>query len=112
MNTRLLAAPVLAAALLAASLAQAQPTTPRTTDVGPPPAEDRSSAGAVVLEKSLVPAQRKAIAESSARTGVGSVGTAVLRSTVRAQTQADLASARQAEAADLRRHGAGALTEQ
>jgi hypothetical protein len=111
MNTRLLAAPAVAAALLAAAVATAQTTTPRVTDVGPPPAEDRASAGAVVLEKSLVPAQRKRVAESSARTGVGSVGAGVVGATMRAQTQSELASAREAEAQDLRRRGAGSLTE-
>jgi hypothetical protein len=58
-----------------------------------------------------VPAQRKAFAESAARTGVVSVGRGVMRATTRAETQAELASAREAEAAEFYRRGAGALTE-
>ncbi len=90
MSMRSLAAPALAIALLGAAAA---------------------STGAVVLEKSPVPAQRKAFAEAAARTGVVSVGRGVMRSATRAQTQAELASAREAEAADFYRRGAGALTE-
>ncbi len=111
MRNRLLAGPVLAAALLASTAALAQTPAPRATDVGPPPAEERDSVGAVVLEKSLVRAQRsQAFDESSARTGVGSVGRGVLRATMQTKAQAELASARAAEAADFRRRGAGALT--
>lgn len=98
------------AALLGAGVANAQ-TPERMTDVGPPPAEERDSTGAVVLEKSLVRAQRdKAFEASSARTGVGTIGRGVLRATMQAKTQADLASARAAEAADLYERGAGSLT--
>jgi len=110
MTMRSLARPALAAALMAAAAAGAQTSAPRLTDVGPPPAEERASTGAVVLEKSPVPAQRKAFAESAARTGVASVGRGVIRATTRAQTQAELASAREAEAAEFYRRGAGALT--
>ncbi|MFC5496578.1 hypothetical protein ACFPOE_03450 [Caenimonas terrae] len=111
MGIRSLAPPALAAAaLLGAAAAMAQTAAPRVTDVGPPPAEERDSAGAVLLEKSPVPAQRKAFAESAARTGVVSVGRGVMRATTRARTAAALASARQAEAAEFRRRGAGALT--
>ena len=121
MTIRLLAGPALVATLLAVGTAQAQTAPGLTdpgpakgvTDVGPPPAEERDSAGAVVLENSKVRAQRKA-AESSARTGVGSVGRGVIRATTRAQTraqtQAELASARDAEAAEFHRRGAGSLT--
>lgn len=110
MSIRLLAGPALAAVLLGAAAANAQTAAPRVTDVGPPPAEERASTGAVVLEKSPVQAQRKAFAESAARTGVGSVGRGVLRATTRAQTQAELASLRAVEAAELYQRGAGALT--
>lgn len=111
MNIGLLARPAVLAALLAGLGVHAQ-TAPRVTDVGPPPAEERSSAGAIVLENSLVRAQRdKAFEQSSARTGVGSVGRGVLKATSRAQAQAELASAREAEAAEFRRRGAGGLTE-
>ena len=82
------------------------------TDVGPPPAEDRSSAGAIVLENSLVRAQRdNAFQRSASRTGVTSVGRGVLRATLKAQAEADLAKAREAEAVNLRDHGAGSLIE-
>jgi hypothetical protein len=119
MTIRLLAGTAFVATLLALGTAQAQTAPGLTdpgpakgvTDVGPPPAEERDSAGAVVLENSKVRAQRKAIAESSARTGVGSIGRGVIRATTRAQTQAELASAGQDEAAELRKRGAGSLTE-
>ena len=76
-----------------------------------PPAEERASTGAVVLENSPVPAQRKAYAESAARTGVTSVGRGLVRATTRAEVLGELASAREAEAAEFHRRGAGALTE-
>jgi hypothetical protein len=99
------------AAALGAAGALAQTPAPAVTDVGPPPAEERGSTGAVVLQNSLVRAQRDdAFQKSSAQTGVGSVGRGVLRATMKAQAQADLAQARQAEAADLYNRGAGSLT--
>jgi hypothetical protein len=83
---------------------------PVMSDVGPPPAEDRSSAGAVVLEKSLVQAQRDSAFERSAsRSGVATVGRGVLRSTMRARTEAELAQAREAETRELKGRGAGSL---
>jgi hypothetical protein len=110
MSIRALALPALAVALLGAAAAHAQ-TPPRVTDVGPPPAEERDSTGAVVLEQSLVRAQRSnAFARSASRTGVTSVGRGVVRATMRARTQSELASARSAESAALRQRGAGALT--
>jgi hypothetical protein len=101
---------VLAAAVgTGAVLAQ---TTSTTTDVGPPPAEERSSTGAIVLEKSLVRAQRdNAFQQSASQTGVTSVGRGVLRATMKAQTEADLAKAREAEAVNLQDRGAGSLIE-
>lgn len=108
---RSMAGPRLVAMLLAAGAAQAQTTPPRLTDVGPPPAEERDSTGAVVLENSLVRAQRnKAVAESSTPTGMGTVGRGASGATSRARTRAELASAREAEAAEFYRRGAGALT--
>jgi hypothetical protein len=81
------------------------------TDVGPPPAEERNSAGAIVLENSLVRAQREdAFQKSSTRTGVASVGRGVLRATMNAKAQADLAQAREDEAVKLHGRGAGSLT--
>ncbi len=90
----------------------AQTTAPTTTDVGPPPAEERSSTGAIVLENSLVRAQRdNAFQRSASQTGVTSVGRGVVRATSKAQAEADLAKTREAEALDLRYRGAGSLIE-
>lgn len=110
MSLRMLAGPALAWLLLGATAAHAQGA-PRATDVGPPPAEERDSAGAVVLEKSLVRAQRSnTLAQPQAATGVGTAGRGLVRATLRARTRSDLASARAAEAADLHQRGAGTLT--
>jgi hypothetical protein len=80
------------------------------TDAGPAPAEERNSTGAIVLENSLVRAQREnGFARASAHTGVASIGRGVLRATMKAQQQAETAQARQDDAADFYRHGAGAL---
>jgi hypothetical protein len=112
------------AALLAATLAAggaiaqtipAEPAAPGkpgavVTDVGPAPAEERNSTGAIVLENSLVRAQREnGFARASAHTGVASVGRGVLRATLKAQKQAETAQAREDDAVDFYRHGAGAL---
>ncbi len=105
----------LAAALAAGcALAQTRPSpaepAPVVTDVGPAPAQERSSMGAIVLENSLVRAQRdRDFERASARTGVASVGRGVLRATRKAQAEADLAEARQAEAAELYRRGAAGM---
>jgi hypothetical protein len=116
----------LAAALGAGSvLAQAKPAdggtppaatdigpAPVVSDVGPAPAQERSSLGAIVLENSLVRAQRQnAFERASSRTGVASVARGVLRATAKAKREADLAQARENEAAELYRRGAGALTD-
>jgi hypothetical protein len=112
----------LLAAVLAAGGANAQ-TTPAepaaatpgkpgavVTDVGPAPAEERNSTGAIVLENSLVQAQRQnGFARASAHTGVASIGRGVLRATMKAQKQAETAQAREDDAVDFYRHGAGAL---
>lgn len=91
--------------------APAQPEPAVLSDVGPRPAEDRSSTGAIVLENSLVRAQREnAFQRSSAQTGVTSVGRGVVRDVMRARAQADLAQAREAEAVNLQLRGAGSLT--
>lgn len=111
MNIRSFTGLGLAVALMAAGAAHAQ-SEPRITDTGPPPAEERNSTGAVVLENSPVRAQRnQAAAESSKRTGVATVGRGVLRATKRAQVKAELASVRAADAADFYQRGAGNLIE-
>jgi len=106
----------LLAAMLGAGgvLAQTSPSPtspdPVVSDVGPPPAEERSSVGAVVLENSLVRAQREqAFQRSAARTGVASIGRGVLRATRQKQTQADLAAVRLNEALEFQSRGASSL---
>jgi hypothetical protein len=84
---------------------------PVVSDVGPAPAHDRSSMGAIVLDESLVRAQRdRDFERTSARTGVASVGRGVMRDVMKARTRSELAQAREAEAAELYRRGAGGLT--
>ena len=112
MRIGLFGGPVVLAAFLAAGAAHAQAPAAPVTDVGPIAAEERDSNGAVVLENSLVRAQRnKAFAESSSRTGVGTVGRGVVRAKSRAEVQGELASARKLEAEELYRRGAGSLTQ-
>jgi hypothetical protein len=117
----------LVAALGAGSvLAQTRPAAPHTTpsavpdvgpapvvsDVGPAPPQERSSLGAIVLENSPVRAQREnAFQRASSRTGVATVGRGVVRATAKSQREADLAQAREAEAVELYRRGAGGLIE-
>lgn len=117
LRTAWLAATLGAGGVLAQTAPSPTPTPavqapPVMSDVGPPPAEDRASAGAIVLENSLVRAQRDSAFERSAsRSGVATVGRGVVRSTMRAKTEADLAQAREAEITELKGRGAGSLTE-
>jgi hypothetical protein len=105
------------AAALGAGGVLAQTATPITaspvmSDAAPLPAEDRASTGAVVLQNSLVRAQRdQAFEKSAARNGVTSVGRGVLRATMRAQTEADLAQAKVNDAVNLQDRGAASLDE-
>jgi hypothetical protein len=85
---------------------------PVVSDVGPAPAQERESMGAIVLHDSMVRAQRDNVFERAAsRTGVASVGRGVLRATMKAQREADLAQSREDEAVEMHRRGAGGLTE-
>jgi hypothetical protein len=69
---------------------------PVVSDIAPLPAEERGSTGAIVLENSMVRAQRdNAFQRAAARTGVASVGRRVLRATMEAQPQGELAQARE-----------------
>lgn len=87
------------AATLGAGCALAQVGPPVVTDVAPLPAEERSSTGAIVLENSLVRAQREnAFQRSASRNGVATIGRGVLRATRQAQKEAELAQAREARA--------------
>lgn len=118
-NPILLRATLVVAALGAGSvLAQTVPSpspaptsvSPVVSDVGPRPAEDRSSVGAVVLENSMVRAQREHAFERSAkRTGVATIGSGVLRATRQKQTEADLAALRLNEAIEFHGRGAASL---
>lgn len=92
---------------MAGALAQTAPSdtalpparaAPPVSDVGPAPAEDRSSAGAIVLDGAPVRAQRER-----------GTGGPTQRMGNRARTDAD--KARAAEAERLRKRGAGSLTE-
>ncbi len=97
-------------AVLGAGNLLAQTSTPVQTDVGPPPAEDRASAGAIVLENSLVRAQRdNAFQRAGTQTGVSTVGRGVLRATQNAKAQADLAQMRETATVNLRGRGAASL---
>jgi hypothetical protein len=74
------------AATLGAGCVLAQTAAPVVTDTAPPPAEDRDSTGAIVLQNSMVRAQRgSAFERAAARDGVASVGRRVLRATMQAQ---------------------------
>jgi hypothetical protein len=101
------------AGVLATGSVLAQSTPPVVTDLAPPPAEERSSPGALVLDNSLVRAQRdQAFELSAARNGVASIGRGTVRAAMRAQTEADLAQARQNNALELKGRGAGSLVKQ
>lgn len=103
------------AAALAAGAAGAQTTAPTAiepptvmTDVGPAPAHERNSIGAILLEESPVRAQRDRDFEqgTTPRARASTVGRNVLRSTTKAKARAELQQAREAEAAELYRRGA------
>jgi hypothetical protein len=68
------------------------------SDVGPPPAEERDSAGAIVLQDSMVRAQRnQAFHRAASRNGVASVGRHVMRARMDVQPQGELAQAQPIE---------------
>ena len=113
MTIRPLCLPIFCSALLVFAAAQAQ-TAPPITDTGPPPAEDRASTGAVVLEKAPVLAQRDKALSDVSNTAVpaataGSVGR-IGGTPIRPLTRAESRRVRATEAAELRRRGAGSLT--
>ncbi len=120
MNHAILMRAAMLAALGAGSvLAQTRPAAsdsgmlpPVVTDAGPAPAQERDSMGAIILENSLVRAQRQnAFERAASRNGVASVGRGVLRATMKAERDSELAQAREKEAAELYRRGAGGLIE-
>ncbi len=99
----------LATALLGAAAALAQTSQPHPavmTDAAPLPASERESAGAVILMDEPVLAQREAMAQAQARSGVdtralGAGPSGIVR---RAQTQEELELQKALEEA-LRREG-------
>jgi len=85
----------LIAAMCASGAAFAQVPTADTpnaviTDVGLPPAEERDSVGAVLLETSMVPAQRKAFGVRSTPAEVQAIGEGVMRATLAAARAKDI----------------------
>jgi hypothetical protein len=100
---------VMRACLLATAFASAgafaQSKTPVMTDVSMPPAEERSSVGAVVLETSMVIAQRQAFGARYTPAYVAAIGRDVLRATRAEQLKEELAQRRETDA--LRLHELG-----
>jgi hypothetical protein len=94
------------AATLGAGCVLAQTAAPVVTDAAPAPAEDRDSTGAIVLQNSLVRAQRdNAFQRAASRDGVASVGRRVLRATMQAQPQGELAQSGEPRPIDLYQPG-------
>lgn len=113
MNRRFLTRPVtalLGVFAMCGALAQNAPSA-TITDVQPAPAENRNSVGAVELEKSPVRAKRDSAAAASQRMGAAPATEPVSPRTARAEARAERAKKRAAEAAELRRRGAGSLTQ-
>jgi hypothetical protein len=72
----------LATALLAAGSAFAQSKSPVVTDVGASPAEERSSAGAIVFEDSMPRAHQQAFGVRDTRAEVAAIGNGVMNATL------------------------------
>jgi membrane protein involved in colicin uptake len=111
--------PVMRAGLIAASLAAmagtganafAQTRPAVMIDTEPLPAEERDSLGAVVLETSMVRAQRDAFAARYTPQRVGAVGRNADRTARAARAKEDLAQQREDAQIRLHEMGAGALT--
>ncbi|AMO23272.1 hypothetical protein [Ramlibacter tataouinensis] len=103
----LLAALVAGGALAQTSDKPAAPEVgqPPVSDVGPAPAHERDSVGAVVMENSPVRAQRQ-VMMGAPPDGLVRVRE-VTNNSNRAQTQVDLARQREAEKMNLQLRGAG-----
>jgi hypothetical protein len=90
------------AATLGAGCVLAQIAAPVVTDIAPAPAEDRDSTGAIVLQSSLVRAQRdNAFERASSRNGLGSVGRRAVRAAMDRQPQGELAEVREPRPIEL-----------
>ncbi|HVZ42535.1 MAG TPA: hypothetical protein VHA82_01910 [Ramlibacter sp.] len=91
------AAWVLASALAAPlSMAQSAPTPSVMTDVAPLPAQERDSLGAIVLEDSMVPAQRVAFLRSGGAERYAWLTRGSTSETARLQREVELAESRAA----------------
>jgi hypothetical protein len=95
MKTPALVRGTLIAAMCAAGAAFAQVPTAETpnaviTDVGLPPAEERDSVGAVLLETSMVRAQRQAFGVRSTPAEVQAIGQGVMQATLAAARAKDI----------------------
>jgi hypothetical protein len=124
MDIRIVMRAVIAMALAASGSAFAQSANPSVTspsvlttppvmnDTMPLPAENRESLGAVVLENSMVRAQREAFAARHTSLSVANIGRGVSRTRHKAQTKQELQQQRDDESLRLREMGAGALTPQ
>lgn len=110
MDIRVVMRTGLAAALLAAGGAFAQNSTPLVmNDVTLPPAEERDSLGAIVLENSMVRAQREVFAARHTSLRLATVGRGANRVTRSARTKEDLQQQRDDDSLRLHEMGAGAL---
>jgi hypothetical protein len=76
-------------ALLAAGAALAQSKAPIVTDIGASPAEERSSAGAIVFEDSMPRAHRRTFGVRDTRAEVQAIGQNVMRATLAEIRDAD-----------------------
>lgn len=72
----------LVCATLAAGAAFAQSKTPVVTDTAASPAEERSSAGAIVFEDSMPRAHRQAFGVRDTRAEVAAIGQGVMQATI------------------------------
>jgi len=94
------------AAAMAVGASWAQSLTPVMTDVNPLPAEERSSVGAIVLENSMVRAQREMLSVRSGPDRVQAVGRDAIRATRTAHARDEIKQSR--EDAEIRLHEMGA----
>jgi hypothetical protein len=82
MNTQTWLRAALAATTVLAGSAFAQTKAQVITDVGASPAEERSSAGAIVFEDSMPRAHRQAFGVRDTRAEVAAIGQGVMRATL------------------------------
>ena len=116
MRTAVLLAAFSAAGAFAQAPSTPAPGTPEVglahpvTDVGPAPAEERDSIGAIVLDASPVRAQREAFRARPASLRPDNIGRGVIRTSARARVKDDVAQAREDEAIGLYQRGAGSIS--